>query len=82
MPLRTPLHKCDVTYVVSLAYKGGEGVKKSRNFAYVLCARPLGHIQNHYTVTLKFSYVVLEPKSFTKDGKVLSKRSMQQEHMS
>ena len=40
-PLRTPLHKCDVTYVVSPAYKGGGGVKKSRNFAYVLCARPL-----------------------------------------
>ena len=39
--LRTPLHKCDVTYVVSLAYKGGGGVKKSWNFAYVLCARPL-----------------------------------------
>ena len=29
LPLRTPLHKCDVTYVVSPAYKGGEGVKKS-----------------------------------------------------
>ena len=36
--LRTPLHKCDVIYVVSLAYKGGGGVKKTRNFAYVLCA--------------------------------------------
>ena len=29
LPLRTALHKCDVTYVVSLAYKGGGGVKKS-----------------------------------------------------
>ena len=43
MPLRTTLHKCDVTYVVSPAYKGGEGVKKYQNSAtyYVHCARPL-----------------------------------------
>ena len=27
LPLRTPLHKCDVTYVVSPAYKGGRGSK-------------------------------------------------------
>ena len=25
--MRTPLHKCDVTYVVSPAYKGGRGSK-------------------------------------------------------
>ena len=27
LPLRTLLHKCDVTYVVSPAYKGGRGSK-------------------------------------------------------
>ena len=27
--LRTPLHKCDVTYVVRPAYKGGGGGSKS-----------------------------------------------------
>ena len=51
LPLRTPLHKCDVTYVVSPAYKGEGGVSKSPEIlrTYYVHA-PLCAIQEALTI--------------------------------
>ena len=38
--MRTTLHKCDVTYVVSPAYKGGRGSKSPEILQRTMCTPP------------------------------------------
>ena len=42
MPLRTLLHKCDVTYVVSPAYKGRTGSTSPEIKQRTMCTAPEG----------------------------------------